>query len=546
MEIADKLQTSLELVEALKVENEVYKENFEELKQNYEILSSKFEQVHAAYQHAEREKSLQDDRFDELESFWKKKYEDQRDEMMAMRKQGPDPKELEKTKLKLLCELEQSHNKRIAHLEEVSEDFKIDADKTRQLQRENTELQLRAKSLVQEIDELRAKKESQSIDAEQRERLLNRRITEEVAISKSLSIEKETLKTKVLKCFSPIFDKIKLQATMDENRNLTKKLEETVNEVTDLEISEVKKDALQKQRNADLALGKTKARIAELEGQLQSAVQRIRDAQEATTTLQHEHLENINKIRSEERLNMERLQSEKAQIESTLHQTSQSLSTMDQEYQTNKRETTAEITKLRKELRDAIAFGESVVAQNERLLAEQESVIAHLEEERHRSNRMEGIVTKRSQEVEELLAREARLKEDVQRTDIATKLTESDLHKLISDLRTESETLKTLNAQRHEQWCIERESLLSQISHLESENSKFSQIDRTLKEERAQWLTKIRDLKKRLDTSSNENKHLSNLLTDAKQEEDKSKMEMEARRTELLAFLVDEVRPKRP
>ncbi|KAJ3215208.1 Centrosomal protein of 83 kDa [Dinochytrium kinnereticum] len=533
MEIADKLSVSLGLVEALKAENDVYKQNFNELKLNHESLCQKFEQLQTSYQALASErvrlaghwdmgshsitKDWQSEKMEDAESFWKKKYEEQRDEMNALRKQAIDPKELEKIKLQLLCDLEHSHSKRISQLEEgivyfksqyfslrkqhellkaesnhkLAEDnsarrhreqqleeeievyqkklnslegqidLKVDMDKLRQLQRENTEYQLRLKSLTQEIEELREKKESISLESEQRERLLSRRLTEEIAQSKSLSIDNETLKTK-------------LQASLEENRKLIKNSEETANEIgvlkkkithlqnlneeqshrLSLEISEAKKSAVQKQRASDLTLSKAKSRLLELEGQLQSANQRIKEQQDSVANLQRDCLDKIGKAREEERANYNNVLTEKQQ----------------------------ELNRVKKELKDSMAFGESVVAQNERLLTEQEKALTHFEAEKARANKTEAAVVKLNQEVDDLRIREASLKDNLQRMELLIKLSDEDARKMESELKKENDAILHNENRKMMQLAKEREELRKQIARLEYENSSMAENDRTMKE----------------------------------------------------------------
>ena len=68
----------------------------------------------------------------------------------------------------------------------------------RTYQRDNSELTLKVHAMLQEMEELRAAKEQIKLDYEQRERVNQRRIIEESAMSKALHVEKESLKAQVI------------------------------------------------------------------------------------------------------------------------------------------------------------------------------------------------------------------------------------------------------------------------------------------------------------------------------------------------------------
>jgi len=65
------------------------------------------------------------------------------------------------------------------------------------LKRENADLTLRLESLTNELESMRELTENQQIESEQRERVLQRQITEVLTQTKTIESEKLSLKNKV-------------------------------------------------------------------------------------------------------------------------------------------------------------------------------------------------------------------------------------------------------------------------------------------------------------------------------------------------------------
>jgi predicted nucleic acid-binding Zn-ribbon protein len=71
-------------------------------------------------------------------------------------------------------------------------------ERLRHLQREKADIELRANSLLSEIEELRALQEKQYIDFEQKERSFKRQLTDQIAEAQIQFSEKEALRSKVI------------------------------------------------------------------------------------------------------------------------------------------------------------------------------------------------------------------------------------------------------------------------------------------------------------------------------------------------------------
>ncbi|KAJ3099063.1 hypothetical protein HDU97_003496 [Phlyctochytrium planicorne] len=107
------------ILDALKNENAVFKQNFDELKQSYDNLLRKFEQLESSYDALNMEKESKNKLLNDVEEFWKEKYEKQKEVILDLKKKKMEPQEVEKLRLRLVCEINQVHGKRISQLEEI-------------------------------------------------------------------------------------------------------------------------------------------------------------------------------------------------------------------------------------------------------------------------------------------------------------------------------------------------------------------------------------------------------------------------------------------
>ncbi|KAJ3333070.1 hypothetical protein HDU91_002986, partial [Kappamyces sp. JEL0680] len=221
----DKLKSALRLVEDLKAENELYKDNFEQISENFAQLQDNNAKLQKEFVTVCKEKDILQADIESQRELHKKKLQDKEKEVDEMRKKPPAPKDLELIKLEMQVDIERSQHAKfelldkecakyrslyykvrrewdaaqteneikIAELERTKSDLgrvhqdeiqnletklqllqqQVDetsqVERLRATQREKTELELRLKSLLQELDEIRAVKENARLQYEQEE-----------------------------------------------------------------------------------------------------------------------------------------------------------------------------------------------------------------------------------------------------------------------------------------------------------------------------------------------------------------------------------------
>lgn len=104
-----------------------------------------------------------------------------------------------------------------------------DLERLRACQREKTELELRVNSMLSELEEVRAAKEKQKLDAEQQDRTNKRQLADMFSESKLYHSEKESLKVKSDAQQDELRISIRRQDDLvQENTKLKRELDKTI------------------------------------------------------------------------------------------------------------------------------------------------------------------------------------------------------------------------------------------------------------------------------------------------------------------------------
>lgn len=292
----EKLKTALDLVEALKKDNDLYKQNFDQLSLNFTNLQDKHERLSKEFVVVSKEnESLLTDVEESKEKF-KQKVSEKDFEIQKLKIAPPTQKQVEIMRLQIKEDTEKSFDDKFKFMEQECNKFRslyykvkrewensrseydlkfmeFDREKKellqehelkvsnlqnkigllqtqtedtselvrlRTTQREKVELELRVKSLVSELEEIRlevlirTEKEELRLQSEKEERNHKRQLADHISASKGFHSEKDSLQSRcnVLEDELRIVNRRK-DELMEESARTKKELEKTISMMED-------------------------------------------------------------------------------------------------------------------------------------------------------------------------------------------------------------------------------------------------------------------------------------------------------------------------
>ncbi|KAJ3283887.1 Centrosomal protein of 83 kDa [Borealophlyctis nickersoniae] len=459
----DKLKVALSLVETLKQENEVYKDNFDQLKRNYERFQERHDGLSKEFDICSKEKSALETHLTEQESYYKALVAEKTREVEEARNCRPQQKEIELVRLKLTKEFEavqekkwrnlgqeitkyrdmyyklrreheivraeferqaaehqsvqtevkQSHQEEMALLEarlsalRESIDSMTDSERVRTLQRENGELQLKIQHLLSEIDQLRAEKESLGVEHDQQTRLLQRRLMEEITLSKAVAAEKDAVVAKVNSLETELKQSLKYQDQLsEENTRLSKevdkakaRLEETVHKFN-VEVSDMKLTVLKERGQAENEIGQSKAKLAEVKSSLKTASETIHDLRQKLCSADKTLLERVRAAQEEEWGKIARLEGEKTELEKQIGHLKERLREMEAAQDGYKKEANTDISRLKSQVSQLTTSNDALITQTQSMASEKERLAAENDTMRCRVVELEAQLVSLTQDVD--------------------------------------------------------------------------------------------------------------------------------------------------
>ncbi|KAJ3022658.1 Centrosomal protein of 83 kDa [Thoreauomyces humboldtii] len=379
--VIEKLKVALNLVETLRSENHAYKDNFDCLKNSHDRLQDKHADLTGEYEISAKEKAALEAQNSELQSYFKTQLDERTQELEAARARIPHPKDLELLRLKTvqavqdqnekrwkgqnkdvekyrnlyyslrqdhelakadidreraqlnskLKEMEASYGEEMAALETRMLELRTalettsDTRRSRELQRDNADLQLKVSSMVQELEELRAEKEKLRLDLEQASRLHKRTLTSETALSKSLQAEKDALAVRITAQESEMAQTLRtLDQLTEANADLTKELDKTRSRMEEVshrfkvEMSDTKLASLKQHAALENVIGDLTEKFNVLESQSKKATETIHGLRERITGAEKDTIEKCRQAREEEWAARAQLEAAKSDLETRL------------------------------------------------------------------------------------------------------------------------------------------------------------------------------------------------------------------------------------
>jgi chromosome segregation ATPase len=228
--------------------------------------------------------------------------------------------ELERSKdeLQRQYELEISNlSNKITILQNNAEDTS-ELQRLRVIQREKNDLELKVRSLLQELDDIRAAKEELRIQSEKDERLFKRQLADQISVGKSFQSEKDSLQSKcnVLEDEMRVIQRQKEDLVQELNR-LRKELDKVVNRLEEnahqytVSISDLKINYLKDKNEASIQIEELNNKI----NHLQVDQDTITEQKEKISSQERDYLDKIRLAREEEWSKISILEQEKHELE---------------------------------------------------------------------------------------------------------------------------------------------------------------------------------------------------------------------------------------
>lgn len=361
-------------IEALETEVDKYRNEFNRLRYDYSFLKSEYE----------HELAQKNTMMDEIHGKF----------------------ELEKETL----------NKQIKSLNEKNNQDSGDVYKVRMLQKENTQLNLRVKSLLTELEELRDLKETANLQTDQASRLQARQLSELTLQCRSLEAEKETSKLQLDRIQKEINISIKEQDTLSTDLHRLEK----ENLQLKSQIEEISHNGKMELNNTKLTLMKDRGELEQERDSLRMELNMLKNKftiqeaslQQLKKSLEEKEAEAIKRVQTvkeEEWGRVNNLETVKSQLESQVSSLEQQKLDAEGEYQSR----LDQLTNRLKTERDNKERSDREISNIKEALNEEKYNVKSFQQEIANLMEMKHKYQKLSHDYENVLASEQGMRNDV-------------------------------------------------------------------------------------------------------------------------------------
>ncbi|KAJ3126976.1 Centrosomal protein of 83 kDa [Nowakowskiella sp. JEL0407] len=534
--VVEKLRFALRLVETLKQENEVYKENFDQLKESYEKLKLSLEDSNKKNYIISKEKSVIEEQIDESVKYWKDQYETKCREVDDLKSREVLPKDLGIMRFKIAQDIEIASEKRFKVLKSETEKyrdlyhklfreselFRIDADnqksefkkvvneikhahseelvlmeqkivslqqsianvsdaeKTRDIQRENSNLQCQVQSLLNELEEVRAQKETLTVTFESQERLHKKKLFEESAFSKVVSSERDALKSKVSVLQNEINMNLKQIDTLtEENTRIQREFERSKSSMdallhqTTIESNDLKAAHLKEKSQFESSIAELRRKIQELKSSQKSLEDTAQELRGKLSTKEKEYLEKLQLVREEEWGKLSKLETEKSDLERQVQILMQKLREIESRQESNNKEQSQEISSLKRTNADLLTKTTELQNKIDRLEIEK---LQSTTESQNLSNKLQEHDSKNEQyfrDISMYQRQENAMRERLNKLESQLQVTQNELVQTHDILDKERESFSHSSERQQSNLMKERQGLLKKIEILSKSNSEM-------------------------------------------------------------------------
>ncbi|KAG1679708.1 Centrosomal protein [Nymphon striatum] len=485
------LKTALDdnkrLIEASKKGETYYKSEIADMKTQIQIAQA---------QHIEEEENLHTQLRTEIEQVYKEKYlqvqleaDKYREDFNKIRYdytfikseydhlQLDHSRNLAEKQLKYETEIANLHKKlQVIQLKSAA-DSSYDTEQLQKLRRENTHLHVKVKSLLSEINDLRAQEQHINSEKDEITKLRNKQIADCIENIKNLEAEKnsllltkETLKDELSSCRETVASlTAQLSSSQQEISRLKGIYEEAAHnsklKETDLkmEIARRSSDSEREQNKMSLVIQELNIELEVIKGKCEQYKKKFLESEL--------HVENEKRaIENEEFLKVSQLETEKSNLEVELTNLNRKLREKEEQLNSEKRRHEDTATKIREELQDIQSHNVSLREIESTCQELKESLEKEKSDNQLKKKQMTALVSEKNNMIEvqnELLEQRATLKDALERIN--------------NDLKKSQKKLEDINTNHAKEMYQLQSNLVSnennyqkKIQNIENENLKAS------------------------------------------------------------------------
>jgi chromosome segregation ATPase len=334
-------------------------------------------------------------------------------------------------------EVDQLRSK-IQILEETVQDTS-ELERLRSVQREKTELELRVKAQLQELDEIRyscmkfvtsfrAEKENLKLLAEQEERNHKRQLADMLAASKSYHSEKETLQSKCYSLENELRQAHNQKAeSFEEAIRYKKELDKTIslmeeaNHRYNLQVSNSQLELMKQKTELETKIEDLQTKIHLLQKEAKAAESVIQDLKDKISNQEKDYLDKLRIAKEEDWAKISQIEAEKGNVEKQLNSAKQRAAEVDARNESIIQEQAKECQRLKKELQETLALMQTLEESTQNLKLDKEHNHMSLDQAKSRADDLasklqeslvhsEGIKTKLATATERINSLEITIK----------------------------------------------------------------------------------------------------------------------------------------
>ncbi|KAJ3275098.1 Centrosomal protein of 83 kDa [Terramyces sp. JEL0728] len=583
--ILDKLKATLALVEVLKKENETCKDNFDQLTINCQNVEEKLEKLGKEYQIVCNEKASLLNDLDEQKEKLKRKLTEKEQEYLAQLKKPILQKDYELLKINIQhdverqqkqkfgileketvkfrnlyykikrefestqndCELkisnmqrtlkehEQAHEvaisnmkSKISMLQDNSEDT-INIERLRSTQREKTELELRVRALLQELDQLRSEKEDLRLLSEQEERNHKRQLAEYIAASKGFHSEKESLQSK---CYSMEEEMRLLLRKQDDTKEdcnrLRKELDKNLNLVEEnahrynMETSDLKMQLIKEKTDNQNAIEDYRVKITSLKSEIIANNELIAELRDKISTIEKDSLEKIALVREDDWSKISLLETEKNELDKQLNTLKQRSVDIENRNDLIRKELDNECSRIKKQVVDLNSTTEVLESTNRSLLMDKEQANINIEQLRKRIDEKAVLLNNHASKLESLTRQISSTNEKLDSIEAEKKALQEQFDNIQDQLQREGEAYEHTIERQKLFYSKDKQALIQQIESATREKlsllEKLETMENVLDKQQQLFESKINQLKDKLRIFKTESNDLKKLIENQRNE----------------------------
>ncbi|XP_076448192.1 uncharacterized protein LOC143284928 isoform X2 [Babylonia areolata] len=333
-------------IEESKVVQEKYRSMYEVCRKELSEKNVHLEEIRSKTLTPQKVEAIRSQVYSELEATYREKYLKQEDEAKEAwsnvsklryeisflkaeyeHDKAEHARQLQDLKLHHEVEVSNLRKERDATLAKVQAESSSDAGKVRVLQRDNATLQVRVKGLLAEIEELRAEKDKQAMEADSLQRTQDKQVADLQASVRSLEVERESLKRQSETFQREVSghgaEQSKLRARIHElERELAvvKGQNEEANHRAQVQLSDLKLEMTKQRGELEKERDKLANIVDDLRTQVEIGEHKVKQLQTSLEDKEREAVQRVTAAREEEFVKIAKAENEKFELETKLQE----------------------------------------------------------------------------------------------------------------------------------------------------------------------------------------------------------------------------------